>query len=98
MVRYEHARPGALLHLDIKKLGKIGRPGHRIHGDRRSCVRGIGWEYVHVAIDDCSRLGYAEVLAGEDGETTAAFRTRALAWYQSQGICIRALLTDNGRC
>lgn len=68
--------PGALLHLDIKKLAKIGRVGHRIHGDRRTRVRGIGWEYVHVAIDDCSRSAYVEVLPGEDGETTAAFLTR----------------------
>lgn len=96
--RYEHARPGALLHLDIKKLGKIGRVGHRIHGDRRTRVRGIGWEYVHVAIDDCSRLAYAEVLPGEDGPTAASFLTRALQWYRAQGIRVRALLTDNGRC
>ena len=57
--------PGELLHLDIRKLGKIGRVGHRIHGDRRASVRGIGWEAVHVAIDDCTRLAYGEVLADE---------------------------------
>lgn len=98
IVRYEHARPGALVHLDIKKLGKIGRVGHRMHGDRRTRVRGIGWEFVHVAIDDCTRLAYAEVLAGEDGTTTAAFLTRALAWFAALGIRVRALLTDNGKC
>jgi transposase InsO family protein len=97
-VRYEHRRPGALVHLDIKKLGKIGRPGHRVHGDRRTRVRGIGWEYTHVAIDDCTRLGYAEVLAGEDGETTAAFINRMLSWYAAQGIRVRRILTDNGKC
>lgn len=96
IMRYEHARPGALVHLDIKKLGRIGRVGHRIHGDRTTRVRGIGWEYVHVAIDDCSRLAYAEVLPGEDGVTTAAFLARALAWFARWGIRVRALLTDNG--
>jgi transposase InsO family protein len=98
VVRYEHARPGALLHLDIKKLAKIGRVGHRIHGDRRTRVRGIGWESVHVAIDDCSRLAYVEVLPGEDGQTTAGFLTRALVWYRAHGITVTGLLTDNGGC
>jgi transposase InsO family protein len=98
IVRYEHARPGALVHLDIKKLGRIGRVGHRISGDRTARVRGIGWEFVHVAIDDCTRLAYAEVLAGEDGATTAAFLTRALAWFAVLGVRVRALLTDNGKC
>lgn len=96
--RYEHARPGALLHLDIKKLGKIGRVGHRIHGDRRRRSRRLGWEHVHVAIDDCTRLAFAEVLAADDGPTTAAFLTRALAWFAARGIRVRALLTDNGKC
>lgn len=98
IVRYEHARPGALVHLDIKKLGKIGRVGHRRHGDRTRRARGIGWEFVHVAIDDCTRLAYAEVCAGEDAPTTAAFLTRALAWFAALGIRVRALLTDNGKC
>ena len=98
LVRYEHARPGALVHLDIKKLGRIGRVGHRIHGDRTTRARGIGWEYVHVAIDDCTRLAYAEVLPGEDGATTAAFLARALAWFARWGIRVRRLLTDNGFC
>jgi transposase InsO family protein len=98
IVRYEHARPGALVHLDIKKLGRIGRVGHRMSGDRTSRVRGIGWEFVHVAIDDCTRLAYAEVLAAEDGPTTADFLTRALAWFAALGIRVRALLTDNGKC
>ncbi len=96
--RYEHEQPGALVHLDIKKLGKIGRVGHRIHGDQRRRARGIGWEFTHVAIDDCTRLAYAEVLAGEDGETTAGFLTRALAWFTALGIRVQRILTDNGRC
>lgn len=97
-VRYEHATPGALVHLDIKKLGRIGRIGHRITGDRRSRVRGIGWEFVHVAIDDCTRLAYAEVLADEREHTAAGFLARALAWFRAQGIRVQRLLTDNGSC
>lgn len=97
-VRYEHPQPGDLLHVDIKKLGRIGRIGHRIHGDRRRHARRVGWEYVHVALDDCSRLGYSEVLVGEDGATTAGFLRRALAWFARQGITVRAVLSDNGGC
>jgi len=96
VVRYERARPGELVHLDIKKLGKIGRVGHRMHGNRRTRVHGIGWEYTHVAIDDHSRLAYAEVLADETAETTAGFLRRAVAWYAAQGIAVERLLTDNG--
>ena len=98
VVRYERRRPGALVHLDSKKLGRIGRIGHRIHGDYQRRRRGVGWEYVHVAIDDCTRLGYVEVLPRDDGPTTAAFLTRALAWFARWAIRVRALLTDNGKC
>jgi transposase InsO family protein len=94
--RYERRRPGTLVHLDIKKLGKIGRVGHRIHGDRRRATRGIGWEYVHVAIDDCTRYGFAEVLASEDGPTTAGFLARATAHFAALGIRVQRILTDNG--
>lgn len=96
VVRYEHARPGELVHLDIKKLGRVGRVGHRVHGDRRQRRRGIGWEYVHVAIDDHSRLAYAEVLPDEEGATTTGFLTRAVAWYAARGIVVQRILTDNG--
>jgi transposase InsO family protein len=96
IVRYEHQRPGSLVHLDIKKLGRIGRVGHRIHGDRRVRQRGLGWESVHVAIDDCTRVAYAEVLPDETGPTTAGFITRMLEWFRAQGIRVRRLLTDNG--
>lgn len=96
VVRYEWSRPGDLLHLDVKKLGKIGRVGHRIHGDRTTRVRGIGWEYVHVAIDDYSRVAYVEVLPNELGVTTALFLRRALGWFRSQGIRVRRILSDNG--
>jgi transposase InsO family protein len=94
--RYEWPHAGDLLHLDIKKLGRIGRVGHRIHGDRRTRVRGIGWEYVHVAIDDATRLGYGEVLPDERGATSAAFLRRAVRAFARRGIRIRRLLTDNG--
>jgi len=94
--RYEYAMPGGLVHLDIKKLGRIGRIGHRITGDRRHRVRGIGWEYVHVAVDDASRLTYVEVLPDEQGVTVTGFLWRALAWYRRLGIRVRRILTDNG--
>ena len=94
--RYERARTGELLHLDVKKLGRIGRVGHRIHGDRTTRVRGIGWEYVHVAIDDHSRLAYAEVLRDERGDTTAAFLRRAMAWFRRLGVGIEQVMSDNG--
>lgn len=98
VVRYERDRPGELVHLDVKKLGRIGRPGHRIHGDRTARVRGIGWEYLHVAIDDHTRLAYGEVLPDETAVTAAAFLQRAVAWYAALGIVVERLLTDNGSC
>lgn len=94
--RYEMAAPGELLHVDTKTLGRIGRVGHRIHGDRRTRVRGIGWEAVHVAIDAYSRVMYAEVLPDERPTTTAAFLARAIAWYAALGVRVQAVLTDNG--
>lgn len=97
VVRYEHDAPGDLLHLDVKKLARIGRVGHRMTGDRSVRARGVGWEYVHVAIDDHSRLAYVEVLANEQGATTAAFLRRALAFFRAHGIRIRRILTDNGK-
>jgi len=96
VVRYERARPGELLHIDVKKLGRIGRPGHRINGDRTTRTRGVGWEFVHVCVDDASRLAYVEVLSDEKGETCTAFLRRAIAWYERQGIRFRGVMTDNG--
>jgi transposase InsO family protein len=97
IIRYEYATPGGLLHLDTKKLGRIGDgPGHRATGDRRSRNRGIGWEVLHVAIDDATRLVYAELLPDEKGRTTARFLVRALRWFRSQGVAVVRLLTDNG--
>lgn len=94
--RYQWTHPGALLHLDVKKLARIGRVGHRITGDRRTEVRGIGWEYVHVAVDDASRLAYVEVLPDDGGTTTTQFLWRARGWFRRHGIRIRRVLTDNG--
>jgi transposase InsO family protein len=96
--RYEHERPGDLLHLDTKKLGRIRGVGHRIHGDRRTHQRGIGWEYGHAAIDDHSRLGYVEMLRDERGNTAANFLRRTVRHYRRRGVRIRAVLTDNGSC
>jgi len=96
--RYEHAHPGDLLHIDIKKLARIvGGPGHRIHGDRRKKKRGVGYEHFFVCIDDHSRLSYVEALKAEDKQTAAGFLQRAIAWYRASGIQPRRLLTDNGR-
>lgn len=94
--RYERRVPGALVHLDIKKLGRIGRIGHRIHGNRRTRVRGIGWEYLHVAIDDATRLAYAALLPDETAVSTAGFLRQAVGWFARHGITWRALMTDNG--
>jgi transposase InsO family protein len=96
VVRYQRQRPGELVHLDIKKLGRIERVGHRVTGDRRDRSRGAGWEFVHVAIDDASRALYAEVLADEKGATCAAFLHRALTYYRRLGMTVDQLLTDNG--
>jgi len=98
VVRYERARPGELVHLDIKKLGRIGQIGHRIHGNRQRRARGIGYEYTYVAVDDHSRLSYGEVLADERGPTAAGFLERMVAWFADQGIVIERILTDNGGC
>jgi transposase InsO family protein len=98
VVRYQRERPGELIHVDIKKLGRIGRVGHRIHGDRTTRVRGIGWEFVHVAIDDASRLAYAEVLPNERSPSSTAFLRRSVAWFQSRGLRVQAVMSDNGSC
>jgi transposase InsO family protein len=95
VTRYERARPGELVHLDIKPLGRILRIGHRIHPTRRSSV-GAGWEYVHVAVDDHSRAAYVEVLPDQTGATTAGFLRRTLQWFARRGVVVQRVLTDNG--
>jgi transposase InsO family protein len=107
--RYERARPGELLHIDVKKLGRIGRgAGHRITGykgrkrnPRKRDAAGVdpytlGWEYVHIAIDDCTRLAYAEVLSDETGTTAVGFLHRAISFYERHGIPVQSVMTDNG--
>jgi transposase InsO family protein len=96
VIRYERARPGELVHLDIKPLARILRVGHRIHGDRRQIVAGAGYEYAHVAVDDYSRVAYVEVLADQRGGTTAAFLRRTVAWFARRGVIVERVLTDNG--
>jgi transposase InsO family protein len=94
--RYEREHPGELLHLDIKSLGRIGRVGHRIHGDRRRRVRGIGWEHVHVCVDDASRVAYVEVLPTLGHPDAVGFLNRAVAWFAQHGVPAERVLTDNG--
>jgi transposase InsO family protein len=96
VVRYERENAGELVHLDIKKLARIERIGHRIHGDRSRKVEGAGWEYLHVCVDDASRVSYAEVLADEKGVTCTAFLERAAAWFGLRGVVIERVMTDNG--
>ena len=97
-VRYQRDNPGELIHLDIKRLGRIDGIGHRITGDRKgqSSKRGTGWEYLHIAIDDASRLAYTEVFADERKESAIAFTRRALAWFERFGITVERVMTDNG--
>ena len=96
--RYEKTRPGELVHLDIKKLGRVKGIGHRITGDRTGQTRnrGVGWEFVHVCIDDFTRLAYVEVLEDETGITAATFLARAAAWFAEQGVTVERVMTDNG--
>jgi transposase InsO family protein len=102
--RYERERPGELIHIDVKKLGRIARPGHRMLGGRAARatagyhrqVHNLGWEFVHIAIDDCTRLAYVEVLSDEKASTAIAFLRRAVAFYRRHGITVERLITDNG--
>ena len=95
VVRYERARPGELVHVDTKKLARIERVGHRIHGDRQARVYGAGWEYVHVCVDDATRLAYCEMLPAEDGVSAAGFLGRASAWLGQLGVHVERVMTDN---
>ena len=97
--RYEKAEPGELLHLDVKKLGRIVKVGHRITGDRRGARSGApkGWEYLHIAIDDASRVAYAQLLPEEDAECTVAFLRAAVAYYAGLGVHIKGVYTDNAK-
>jgi transposase InsO family protein len=100
--RYERSRPGELVHVDVKKLGRIARPGRRVTGraaqwgQRRAYEQ--GWEFVHIAIDDATRLAYAEVLGDERATTAAGFLRRAVAFFRRHGISVERVLSDNGAC
>lgn len=94
--RYEYPNPGGLLHLDIKRLGRIVGVGKRFGG--RPSARRAGWEYVHLAIDDHSRVAYVEVLPTKTAKCAIAFLERALAWFAAQGVCVARVMTDNGSC
>ncbi len=105
--RYERARPGELIHVDVKKLGRIRGAGHRVTGHRKSQKKtqregkrtGVaGWEFVHVCVDDATRLAYVEVLSDEQGRTAAGFLRRAVAFYASYGITVQRVMSDNGAC
>ena len=102
VMRYERENPGELIHIDIKKLGRIEGIGHRITGDRtgqsnrRSVGRGLGWEYLHVAIDDRSRLAYTQLLPSERKEDATAFLHSSLAWFKRHGVTVERVMTDNG--
>jgi transposase InsO family protein len=98
--RYERRHAGELLHVDVKKLGRIIRPGHRVTGtrrDRRDSGK-KGWEFVHVCIDDATRLAYVEVLNDEKATTAVGFLQRAITFYASHGITVQAVMSDNGAC
>ena len=103
VVRYERQQPGELIHLDTKKLGRINGIGHRITGDRRGQSNrrgrregGLGWEALHIAIDDASRLAYTEILPDEKKESATAFLDRALGFFNSHGVSVERVMTDNG--
>jgi transposase InsO family protein len=96
VIRYERGRPGEMIHLDIKKLGRFEAAGHRITGDRLNRSRHIGWDFLHVCVDDASRLAYTEILPSEGQADTTAFLARALAWLDRCGIAVQRVMTDNG--
>jgi transposase InsO family protein len=97
--RYEREHPGELIHIDIKKLGKFDRAGHRVTGQRQGCRNaGAGWEYVHVCIDDASRIAFSKVMENERKECAVAFLKAAVAYYASLGVTVLRVMTDNGSC
>jgi len=98
--RYERDKPGEMIHIDIKKLGRFNKVGHRITGDRKgqSNSRGVGWEFVHVAIDDHSRIAFAKIMGSERKRSATAFLKAATAYYESLGIKVERVMTDNGAC
>ncbi|MFO1188090.1 MAG: IS481 family transposase [Alphaproteobacteria bacterium] len=102
--RYQREHPGELIHIDIKKLGRFERPGHRVTGDRtgqstgRASGRGVGWEFVHVCIDDASRVAFSQIRPDEKARSATAFLKAAIAYYKSLGVTVTRVMTDNGPC
>ena len=98
--RYERDHPGEMIHIDIKKLGRFDKIGHRITGDRtgQSNSRGVGWEFVHVCIDDASRVAFSQIFPDEKKESAVAFLRAAVAYYRSLGVTVSRVMTDNGSC
>jgi len=98
--RYERERPGEMIHVDIKKLGKFDQIGHRITGDRKgqSNSRGVGWEFLHVCIDDASRVAFSRIMKSERKTCAVAFLRAAVAYYKSLGVTVERVMTDNGSC
>lgn len=96
VVRYEHAHPGDMIHIDIKKLGRIERMSHRITGDRRDSVDGAGWEYLFVAIDDHARIGFTDMYPDERKASAVQFLRNTVDYFRSLGVRVKRLLTDNG--
>ena len=95
--RYEHRHPGELVHVDIKRLGRFGTAGKRMVG-KRHASRGFGWEFVHVMVDDHSRLAYVEVLPDQRARSAVAFLRRGLAWFKEHGVLVQRVMSDNGSC
>ena len=98
VMRYEHEKPGDMIHLDIKQLGRIDGVGHRITNDRSKRGRKAGWEYLHVCVDDNSRLAYSELLPDEKASSATCFLIRAVGWFKSYGVQVDKVLSDNGGC
>jgi transposase InsO family protein len=98
--RYERAHPGEMIHIDIKKLGRFDKVGHRITGERagQSNSRGVGWEFVHVSIDDHSRIAFSQILPDEKAQSAVPFLKAVVAYYASLGVAVTRVMTDNGSC
>jgi transposase InsO family protein len=98
IIRYEHPAPGDLLHIDIKKLARIAKPGHRLTGNPQDETRGAGWEFLYVAVDDHSRIAFTAMLPDEKAVSASKFLRQAVAYFARLGITVRRVLTDNGPC
>jgi transposase InsO family protein len=98
IIRYEHPSPGDLLHIDIKKLARIAKPGHRLTGNPQDETRGAGWEFLYVAVDDHSRIAFTAMLPDEKAASSARFLQQAVAYFARLGITVRRVMTDNGPC